>query len=120
MTGWAVSEKRVVFHSAWLSKKMAVFTWNVWTSERALRTASVLLQGTTASSLPPVGSQKEISGTESHCEGNVAASVRNVSGSSAKGHERAWKWLHVCARTVPAPPWGWSVPAHTGVRQLRT
>lgn len=95
---------------------MAVLTWNMWTSERALRTAGVLLQGTTASSLLPVGSQKEISGTESHCEGSVAASVRNVSGSSAEDHERAWKWLHVCARTVPAPPWGCCVPAHPGVR----
>lgn len=56
-------------------------------SECALRTASVLLQGTTASSLPLVGSQKKISGTDSHCEGNVAASVRNVSGSSAEERE---------------------------------
>lgn len=48
---------------------MAVFTWKVWKSERALRTASVLLQGTAASSLPPVGSWKKMSGTDSQCEG---------------------------------------------------
>lgn len=96
---------------------MLVLTWNVWTSECALRAASVL-QGTTGSSLPPV--QKKISGTDSHCEGYVAASVRNVSGSSAEGQKRAWKWLHVYARIVPAPPWGCCVPAHPGVRQLCT
>lgn len=106
MTVWAVSEKRVVFHSTWLSKKMAVFTWNVWTSERALRTASVLLQGTTASSLPPVGSQKEISGTESHCEGNVAASVRNVSGSSAEGHEEGLEMAPCVCKDCPSSSLG--------------
>lgn len=108
MTG--LFRKASGFSQYMVVQKMLVFTWNVWTSEHALRAASVLLQGTTASSLPPV--QKKISGTDSHCEGNVAASVRNVSGSSAEGHKTAWKWLHVYAGIVPAPPWG-AVFQHT-------
>lgn len=81
LSDWAVSEKQVVFHNTWLSIKMVGFTWNIWTSECHLRTASVLLQGTPACSLPPVGSQKKINGTDSHCEGNVAASVRMSQGT---------------------------------------
>lgn len=84
---------------------MVVFTWNMWTPERALRAANVLLQGTAASSLPPVWSQKKIGGTDNHCEWNVAASVRNVSWSSAEGHEGLEMAPCVC-KDCPSPSLG--------------